>query len=86
MCRLVVVKLSKADLELIRFARALLATGEAQQRREEAKLTRTELAAHVGCSADAVDLWEAGERIPRTEAAVLLGRFYRDLERQAARA
>lgn len=84
MCSVDVVELTTQDLEDIRTARDLLATGEAQRLREAANLTRAEVAAHADSSTDAVALWESGQRCPRTEPALRLGRLYRELTGKAA--
>lgn len=84
MCLLVVVRLTARDVEDIQLARELLASGEGIRLREQAQLTRAELAAAVGgYSADAVGLWEACRRTPRTDAALRLGRMYRRLASEA---
>lgn len=67
------------DIEDIRLARRLLATGEGHALRTGAGLERSEVAALLGCSADAVALWEKGARRPRSAAAAALGRLYRSL-------
>ncbi len=74
-----VVELTTRDLEDIRTARELLATGEAQRLREASNLTRAEVAAFAESSIDAVALWESGQRCPRTDPALRLGRLYRRL-------
>jgi DNA-binding transcriptional regulator YiaG len=86
MCSVGVVELSQRDLDDIRLARVVLRDGEGEALRESAQLQRSELAAAVGATADAVALWEAGKRVPRTEAALQLGRLYRRIQARAAAA
>lgn len=83
-CSLPVVKLTTRDLAAIAAVREALLNGDFQRRREESHLSRAEVATLVDASFDAVALWEAGRRIPRTEAALRLGRLYRRLQHEAA--
>lgn len=72
--------LNQRDLDDIRLARALLSSGAGRRLREDAQLSRAEFGEAVGVTGDAVSLWEAGRRSPRTDAARRLGRQYRRLQ------
>jgi DNA-binding transcriptional regulator YiaG len=75
----VVVQLSERDLDLIIEVRDALASGAFRRERVQSGLTQAEVAGAARSSADAVALWETGRRVPRTRAALRLGRLYRRL-------
>lgn len=74
--------MKRQDVERLAWVRELLATGQARTLREQAHLSRLELALAVtGVTESAVARWERGDRTPRTDAAL---RYARVLERLAA--
>jgi DNA-binding transcriptional regulator YiaG len=68
------------DLVLIASAARMLADGTAKRIRETSGLSQAQIAAACGVTHGAVSLWEAGERMPRTTAAL---RYARLLDRLA---
>lgn len=73
----------RTDLDYRDMARAIAAIerGEARGIREEAGVSKSELARRVGVSHVAVLLWERGERLPQGDNAVAYGRELRRLVR-----
>jgi transcriptional regulator with XRE-family HTH domain len=69
------------DLRTLVFGRAAVRTGLARRLREDAQLSRVELARHCGCSEIAIRKWEAGERRP---SGVVGTRYLEVLEQLAA--
>lgn len=67
--------MKKLDPLKVSLARTLAANGEAARIREAARLSRHEVAAHLGTSATTVRRWEKGERKPTGP----LGAAYADL-------
>lgn len=71
------------DLQALSTMRAALITGQAEQLRRGAGLSRAEVGAAVGVSREAVQKWELGDRTPRGDAAVRYARLLTRLARQS---
>lgn len=67
------------DLKIIAEARAACASGELRRMRRRMGLSQREVAAAIGLDHNAIHRWESNRHMPRTEHALLLGRFLRDL-------
>lgn len=74
----------QSDLLLVTRARADLKSGAARSLRLSCGLTQTEVATQVGVSSVAVSRWEAGDRIPRGDAALRYARLLAALRKAAA--
>jgi DNA-binding transcriptional regulator YiaG len=72
-----------ADLAAVSRTRAALASGTARLAREHAGISRTEMAASLGVSRQAVSKWEAGRGIT-AEHALAYGRLLAKLVKEAA--
>jgi transcriptional regulator with XRE-family HTH domain len=67
------------DALLVAEARLALRSGRASEIRRAAGLSQIEVAAVCGVADATYCRWESGERAPRAEAAIRLGRFLRAL-------
>lgn len=56
-----------------------LASGKAQQARQRARLSQSEVADAIGVTQSAVGLWEQGRRLPRGVAALRYAALLREL-------
>lgn len=63
-------------------ARRAAASGSLRDLRLRARLTQVEAGASCGVSGPAWARWEHGDRVPRGEAALALGRLVERLERR----
>ena len=75
-----------SELELIVEGRSRASSGRGKELRELAGLKQTELARLVGCSAAAINRWEAGLRTPGGDLAVAYAKALRRVEEMIERA
>jgi DNA-binding XRE family transcriptional regulator len=69
-----------APLVALAEVRASAANGEAKRIRERHRLTQQEIADAIGVSPSAISRWEAGDRLPRGQAAKQYAAVLRTLE------
>jgi transcriptional regulator with XRE-family HTH domain len=74
------------EVTLLIEARRACKDGSAARLREQAGLTRSEMARLVGVTPAAVSRWESAERRPTGEPALAYARALRQLAREIARA
>jgi predicted transcriptional regulator len=70
--------------DLLSLARAAAKSGELREMRQDLDLTQAESGGVVGVSGPAWARWESGDRSPRGEPAVLLGRWVRSHQKAKA--
>jgi transcriptional regulator with XRE-family HTH domain len=58
------------DTVAIAKVRRMLADGTARARREEARITQTEMACALGVTHATISRWESGDRVPLTRYAL----------------
>lgn len=63
------------ELELVVKVRRWIKNGRAREIRLMAMLSQAEVAAAIGTTMSAVNRWESGQRVPRTEQAIAYGRL-----------
>jgi DNA-binding XRE family transcriptional regulator len=75
------------DITYMVWARRVLGTpGEGAALRRRLRLSRADIAAHLGVSPEAIAKWETGERTPNREHAVRYGRLMLGLSLQIGEA
>lgn len=73
-----------SDLELLRWMRCALISGEARALRIHHRLSQAEIAAVIKVGQPTISLWEAGKVTPRAAAALRYARLLRRLQRTRA--
>lgn len=73
--------MNDTDLERLTAMRRLLKTGTAVQLRQGADLSRSEVAAMLQVSREALQKWELGDRTPRGRPALRYARLLERLQR-----
>jgi len=75
-------RLTTRDLEQLRFARQLSASGEALRIRRASGFSQSELAEPTGVTPSCISRWETGARRPRGKAGARYGQLLRALQEQ----
>lgn len=76
--------MATVDLLMRSEARHAIASGRLREVRERARLSQSELASAIGVTPACVSRWEAGQRLPRGDAAERLAAELRRLEAGAS--